>query len=153
MKIAAILPGLLLAAAIAEPAAAQPLVQQLAGKTCQGTFSSGRHREASEGALQLRFAAVAGRLTAQAWRLVGTAAFDRAAYALTQKQPVDPSGYEALGEIRGLAVSGDKLRYIDPLGARVTLEYKDGDLSGESDPRGGSDPRMTRLQFVNLHCW
>jgi hypothetical protein len=49
-------------------------------------------------------------------------------------------------------VAGDKLRYVDPLGARVALGLKDDDLSGQSDPRGGRDPTMTRLQFVNLHC-
>jgi hypothetical protein len=152
--VGAALPVLLVAAAAsAQP---QPLERALDGKACQGTFNSGFNREGSEGALQLRFAMSGGRLTAQFQRLVTSNAYNRAAYSLTRTgrkgQPIDTSGYEALGEVHDLSVAGDKLTFVDPVGARVELTYKDGDLSGESDPRGGSDPRMTRIAFVNLRC-
>ena len=65
--IAALLPVVLAASS----AAAQPLADALAGKTCQGTFNSGREREASAGALQLQFAMSGGRLTAQFRQAVG----------------------------------------------------------------------------------
>ena len=149
-------PVLLLALVAAAAASAQPLPQALDGKTCQGTFNSGKKALASSGALQLHFAVAGGQLTAQMWRSVGSDAFDRAAYALTWAQrnapPLDISGYEALGPVRDLSVAGDTIGYVDPLGARVQLQLKRGDLSGTSDPRGGADRRMTRLQFVNLRC-
>jgi hypothetical protein len=46
----------------------------LAGKTCQGVFNSGRGREGSQGALQLRFLINGDVLTGHFWRLVDKAA-------------------------------------------------------------------------------
>jgi hypothetical protein len=152
--VGAALPVLL--AGLAASAQPQPLDRALDGKTCQGTFNSGHERLASEGALQLRFVMSGGRLTAQFQRLVSPDAYARAAFALTRtgrkNPPLDTSGYESLGEVHDISVAGDRITFVDPIGARVELTYKRGDLSGESDPRGGSDPRMTRLQFVNLYC-
>jgi hypothetical protein len=146
----------ILLAAAAASAQPQPLARALDGKTCQGTFNSGHEREASEGALQLQFAMSGGNLTAQYRRLVSKQAYDRAAFALTRAgrkgPPVDTSGDEALGEVHDVNVVGDTISFVDPVGGRVQLTYKHGDLSGESDPRGGSDPRMTRPAFVNLSC-
>jgi hypothetical protein len=154
--VGAALPVLLVAMAASAQPQPQPLERVLDGKTCQGAFNTGAEREGSEGALQLRFAMSGGRLTAQFQRLVTSQAYARAAFALTRTgrkgPPVDTSGYEALGEVHDLTVSGDKITFVDPIGARVELTYKDGDLSGESDPRGGSDPRMTRIAFVNMRC-
>ena len=124
----------------------------LADHTCQGTFSSGRRHTWSQGAVALRFAVDGDRLAAQFARLEGHAAFDREAYAMTQRRPVDAAGYERLGAVRDLTITAGTIRYTDPLGARVTLTYRPGTLSGQSDPRGGTDPRLTRLQFVNLLC-
>jgi hypothetical protein len=150
-RLATPLVALLPALAAAPAAPAQPL----AGKVCQGTFNSGKEREGSEGGLELRFGVGNGRLTAQFARLVGKAAFDAAAYNLTlgrNRPPIDTAGYEQLGNVQNLTSEADKIRFVDPLGARVELAYRNGDLSGQSDPRGGRDPRMTRLQFVNLRC-
>jgi hypothetical protein len=125
----------------------------LAGKTCQGAFDTGRKQEASQGALELRFAAAGNRLTGQVSRLVGREAYGRASYAVTQRQPVDTAGYEQLGPMRDLSVAQGTIRYIDRLGAKVVLDYsKDGTLYGHSDPRGGSDPRMTRVAVVQMFC-
>src|ERR671924_241545 len=60
----------------------------LVGKTCQGVFNSGRRREGSEGALQLRFGVNGDVLTAYFWRRLGKPAYDRAAYAITQPGPI-----------------------------------------------------------------
>lgn len=124
----------------------------LAGSTCQGTFSSGRRHTWSQGAVELRFTVDGDRLAAQFSRLEGHAAFDGVAYAMTQHQAVDASRYEQLGPVRDLAITAGTIRYTDPLGARVTLTYRPGTLSGQSDPRGGADRRLTRVQFVNLLC-
>ena len=124
----------------------------LAGKTCQGTLNSGRRHAWSESAVELRFAVEANQLTAQLSRLVGQAAYDRAAYAMTRHQALDASGYEHLGPVRDLAIAAGTVRYTDPLGARVTLTYRPGTLSGQSDPRGGADRRLTRVQLINLMC-
>ncbi len=136
----------------AQAAPIAPVPTLLSGKTCQGTFNTGRRRVASEGALQLRFTLVGGQLTAQVSRLVTKHGYNQADYALMRRRMIDASGYEPLGDVRDLAVTGDKISYTDPLGARVELTYRDGDLAGVSDPRGGSDPRMTRIAFVRLHC-
>lgn len=125
----------------------------LAGKTCAGTFNTGRRQQVSEGALQLRFAIEGGRLTAQFSRVFGTPAYDRAAYALSRGQPVETVAFGPPEAVRGLDVAGDTLHLIDPTGARVTLGYRQGGrLSGSSDPRGSADPRLTRIAFVRLLC-
>lgn len=124
----------------------------LAGRTCQGIFSSGRKHSWSQGAVELRFAVEGDRLTAQFARLIGQAGYDREAYALTQRRAADASGYDHLGMVRDLTVMAGVVRYTDPAGGRATLTYRAGTLSGQNDPRSGTDPRLTRIQFVNLQC-
>ena len=125
----------------------------LAGKTCQGYFNTGKQRPASVGALQLKFAVTGDVLSAHLWRLLGQAAYDQAAYALTQSgQRIDASWYDDLGEVRDLSVTGKEVRYIDSQGARVQLTYNQGWLRGQSDPRGQSIPGMTLMAFVRMAC-
>src|SRR6266851_8029875 len=135
-----------LAAAIT--ASADPLLRNvtgfdpalLAGKTCQGVFNTGRRREGSQGALQIRFAVHGDVLTAHLWRRLGKPAYDRAAYAITQPGQIgDATGLDYLGEVGGLTVTGSIVRYVDPTGGRVQLTYGQGRLSGRSDPRGGTE--------------
>ena len=125
----------------------------LAGKTCQGVFNSGRRREGSQGALQLRFSVERDLLTAHFWRRVGQSAYEQAAYAITQ--PGQGSAVPQLdywGPVSDLTVFGSTIRYVDPTGGRVQLTYDNGRLLGRSDPRGGTDWRMTRVSNVNLVC-
>jgi YD repeat-containing protein len=125
----------------------------LAGKTCQGAFNTGKKQETSVGALQLRFAISGNALSAHLWRLIGQIAYDQAAYAITQPgQTIDAHWYDDLGEVSGLSVTGNVVRYVDRQGARVQLTYDRGRLSGQSDPRGLSIPGMTRLAFVRMIC-
>jgi YD repeat-containing protein len=142
-------------------ASAQPVLRNvtgfdaslLAGKTCQGVFNSGRRREGSQGALQLRFAINGNVFTAHFWRQLGQAAYARAAYAITQPgQSGDLTGLDYWGEVSGLTVSGKTIRYVDPTGGRVQLTYDSGRLLGQSDPRGGTDYRMTRVAVVRMVC-
>jgi hypothetical protein len=124
-----------------------------AGKTCQGVFNSGRKREGSQGALQLQFAVNGDVLTAYFWRRLGKPAYDRAAYAITQPRPGGgPSELDFLGEVGGLTVTGNTIRYVDPTGGKVQLTYDRGGLLGQSDPRGGTDYRMTRVAVVRMVC-
>src|SRR5438093_13752850 len=75
----------------------------LAGKSCQGVFNTGRRREGSLGALQLRFAVDGDFLAAHLWRRLGKSAYDRAAYAITQLgQGVDATRFDDLGAVRGM---------------------------------------------------
>jgi len=145
----------------ATTASADPLLRNvtgldpalLAGKTCQGVFNSGRRREGSQGALQLRFAVNGDVLTAYFWRRLGQSAYGRAAYSITQPgQSGDATGLDYLGEVTGLTVTGSTVRYVDPTGGRVQLTYGQGRLSGRSDPRGGTEGRMTRVSNVNMIC-
>ena len=125
----------------------------LAGKTCQGAFNTGKKQNASLGALQLRFAVNGDVLSAHLWRLLGQAAYDQAAYAMTRPgQGIDVQWFDDLGEVRELSVVGREVRYVDSQGARVDLTYDQGRLSGQSDPRGQSIPGMTRLAFVRMIC-
>jgi len=127
----------------------------LVGKTCQGVFNSGRRREGSQGALQLRFAVNGDLLTAHFWRRLGKSAYDRAAYAITlpgQSGDAAGLGLDYLGEVSGLTVSGSTVRFVDPMGGRVQLTYDSGRLFGRSDPRGGTEWRMTRVSNVNMIC-
>jgi len=125
----------------------------LAGKICQGAFNTGKSRQASVGALQLAFAIRGDVLGAHLWRLIGQAAYDQAAYALTQPgQRIDARAFDDLGEVRGLSVTGNQVQYVDSQGARVQLTYDQGWLRGQSDPRGQSIPGMTRLAFVRMIC-
>jgi YD repeat-containing protein len=125
----------------------------LAGKTCQGVFNTGKRREGSQGALQVRFAVDGDVLAAHLWRRLGKSAYDRAAYAITQPgQSVDATRFDDLGEVRGITVTGSTIRYVDPTGAKVQLTYDRGRLVGQSDPRGGTDWRMTRVAIVKLVC-
>jgi YD repeat-containing protein len=127
----------------------------LAGKTCVGAFNSGRRREGSQGALQLRFAVSGDVLTAYFWRRLGKRVYDRAAYATSQPgPPIDATRLrlDYLGEVSGLTVSGGAVRYVDPTGGRVQLTYDNGRLSGQSDPRGGTEWRMTRVSYVTMVC-
>ena len=148
-------------------ASAQPMLSNvagidpslLAGKICQGTFDTGRRRPPairpwSEGALQLRFAANRGVLTAHMWRRFGWHARDRAAYAITQPgvTTFNTRRFEDLGEVRDLNVDGPVVRYVDPQGARVALSYAGGWLRGQSNPIGGSNPNMTRVANVVMVC-
>jgi len=76
----------------------------LVGKTCQGVFNSGRRREGSQGALQLRFAVNGDVLTAHFWRRLGKSAYDQAAYAITlpgQSGDAAGLGLDYLGEGAG----------------------------------------------------
>ena len=127
----------------------------LAGKTCQGVFNSGRRREGSQGALQLRFAVNGDVLTAHFWRRIGKSAYDREAYAITQPgQSGDATGpgLDYLGEVSGLTVTGSTVRYVDPTGGKVQLTYDQGRFLGQSDPRGGTEWRMTRVAIVKMVC-
>jgi YD repeat-containing protein len=127
----------------------------LAAKTCQGVFNSGRRHEGSQGALQLRFAVQGDVLTAHFWRRLGKSAYDRAAYAITlpgQSGDAAGLGIDYLGEVSGLTVSGSTVRFVDPTGGRVQLTYDSGRLLGRSDPRGGTEWRMTRVSNVNMLC-
>jgi len=153
--------AVLVGIATANTASADPVLRNvtgsdptlLAGKTCQGWFNSGRRRQGSQGAVQLNFTVNGDVLAAHLWRRLGKAAYDQAAYAITQPgQGVDATGLEDLGEVRGLRVTGNSVRYRDSTGARVRLTYDQGRLSGQSDPRGGSDWRMTRVASVMMVC-
>jgi len=127
----------------------------LVGKTCQGVFNSGRRREGSQGALQLRFAVNGAVLTAHFWRRLGKSAYDQAAYAITlpgQSGDAARLGLDYLGEVSGLTVGGSTVRFVDPTGGRVQLTYDSGRLLGRSDPRGGTKWRMTRVSNVNMLC-
>jgi YD repeat-containing protein len=127
----------------------------LGGKTCQGVFNSGRGREGSQGALQLRFLVNGDVLTAHFWRRLGKSAYDQAAYAITQpgqRAGGEVTGLDYLGEVGGLTVSGSTVRFVDPTGGKVQLTYDQGRLSGRSDPRGGTEWSMTRVSNVNLVC-
>jgi hypothetical protein len=125
----------------------------LAGKTCQGPFNTGRRRQGSQGAVQVSFAVNGDVLTAHLWRRLGKAAYDKAAYAITQTgQSVDATGFDDLGEVRGLSVTRKRVRYVDSTGAKVRLTYDGGRLQGQSDPRGGSDWRTTRVANVMMVC-
>jgi hypothetical protein len=145
----------LLSLALAAPAVASAAALDagsLAGKTCQGTFNTGRKQEVSKGAIELRFASAGGGLTAQLSRAVGEAAYARAAYALSRGQPLDASGYEQLGPVSDLSVAAGKVRFTDPHGARVVLTASGRGFYGQSDPRGGSDPQMKRVAVVSMIC-
>ena len=127
----------------------------LVGKTCQGVFNSGRRREGSQGALQLRFAVNGDVLTAHFWRRLGKSAYDQAAYAITlpgQSGDAAGLGLDYLGEVGGLTVTGSTVQYVDPTGGKVQLTYGSGRLSGRSDPRGGTEWRMTRVANVTMVC-
>ena len=127
----------------------------LVGKTCQGVFNSGRRREGSQGALQLRFAVNGAVLNAHFWRRLGKSAYDQAAYAITlpgQSGDAARLGLDYLGEVSGLTVGGSTVRFVDPTGGRVQLTYDSGRLLGRSDPRGGTEWRMTRESNVNMLC-
>jgi hypothetical protein len=127
----------------------------LAGKTCQGVFNSGRRREGSQGALRLQFAVNGDVLTAHFWRRLGKPPYDRVAYAITlpgQSGAAAGLGLDYLGEASGLTVSGSTVRFVDPTGGRVQLTYDNGRLLGRSDPRGGTEWRMTRVSNVNMVC-
>lgn len=125
----------------------------LAGKTCEGVFNSGRRREGSQGALQLRFAVNGDVLSAYFWRSLGKPAYDGAAYAITQPGPSGgQTSLDFLGEVSGLTVTGNTIRYVDPTGGKVQLSYNSGRLFGQSDPRGGTDYRMTRMAVVRMVC-
>jgi len=131
----------------------------LAGKICQGTFDTGRRRPPairpwSEGALQLRFAANGGVLTAHIWRRFGWHARDRAAYAISQPGATafNTRRFEDLGEVRDLNVNGPVISYVDPQGARVALSYDRGWLRGQSNPIGGSNPNMTKVANLVMIC-
>lgn len=124
----------------------------LAGKTCQGVFESGRRHLWSDGAAELVFAIDNDRLVARYAQLLGQDAHDPAEYAMVQNRPVDTSRYEHLGPVRDLTVDGNTIRFVDATGARFVLTYRGDALSGERDPRGGSDPRMTRVSFVRMRC-
>src|SRR5437870_3918083 len=92
----------------------------LAGKTCQGVFNTGRRREGSQGALQIRFAVVGDVLTAHLWRRLGKSAYDRVAYAIAQPgQILDATALDDLGEVRAMTVTGNSIRYVDPTGGKV----------------------------------
>lgn len=153
--------------AAANAAAAEPMLRNvagldpglLAGKICQGTFDTGRRRPPairpwSEGALQLRFAANGGLLTAHMWRRFGWHARDRAAYAITQPGATafNTRRFEDLGEVRDLNINGPVIRYVDPQGARVALSYDRGWLRGESNPIGGSNPNLTKVATLAMAC-
>jgi hypothetical protein len=147
--------------AAAATAAAAPVLRNvtgfdpalLAGKTCQGVLNTGRRREGSQGALQIRFAVNGDVLSAYFWRRLGKPAYDRAAYAMTQPgQSGDPTSLDFLGEVGGLTVTGNAIRFFDPTGGRVQLTYGNGGLLGQSDPRGGTDYRMTRVAVVRMVC-
>jgi hypothetical protein len=125
----------------------------LIGKTCEGVFNSGRRREGSQGGLQLRFAIRSDVLTADFWRRLGKADYDRYAYAITQ--PGRGSAVPDLdywGPVSDLSVSGNTIRYIDPTGGKVVLTYDNGRLRGRSDPRGGTEWRMRLISNVNMVC-
>jgi hypothetical protein len=124
----------------------------LAGRTCQGEFESGRNHPWSNGGVELVFAIEGNRLTAQYSQLLGAEAHDPAEYAMVQDRPIDTSGYEHLGSVREMTVAGDTIRFIDPTGARYVLTYNESALAGQRDPRGGSDPRMTRVTVARLRC-
>jgi len=125
----------------------------LAGKTCQGTFNTGKQHAASLGALQLRFALNGDVLSAHLWRLIGQVAYDQAASATTQSgQTIDASWYDDLGEVHDLSVAGKQVQYVDSQGARVQLTYNQGWLRGQSDPRGQSIAGMTLVAFVTMVC-
>src|SRR5262245_63854993 len=102
--------------AAAAPVSAQPALRNvtgldpalLAGKTCQGAFNTGRGREGSQGALQLRFLVQGDVLTAHFWRQVSRSAYDQAAYAITQlgqRSGRQVTGLDYLGEVSGLTVT------------------------------------------------
>ena len=125
----------------------------LAGKTCYGVFNSGRRRPGSQGALQLRFVVQGDILSAHFWRRLGKSAYDQTAYAITQPgQSGDAMGLDYLGEVSGLTVTGGTVRFVDPTGGKVQLTYDQGRLLGRSDPRGGTEWRMTRVANVNMVC-
>ncbi|HTV87882.1 MAG TPA: hypothetical protein VME41_02600 [Stellaceae bacterium] len=124
----------------------------LAGKTCQGVFESGRRHPWSNGAAELAFAIEGDRLTAQYAQSLGQQAHDFAEYAMVQDRPVDASGYERFGPVHDLTVAGHEISFVDATGARFKLTYRRHSLSGERDPRGGSDPRMTRISLVRMRC-
>lgn len=125
----------------------------LAGKTCQGTFDTGRQRTASLGSLQLSFAVEGDVLGAKMRRLIGQAAHDQMAWAISQPgSPVDTNWFDDLGAVHDLSVNGKDVRYVDLQGAKVQLTYNQGRLQGQSDPRGQSIPGMTLVAFVTLVC-
>ena len=127
----------------------------LVGKTCQRVFNSGRRREGSEGTLRLRFAIDGDVLTAHFWRRLGRDAYDRVAYAITlpgQSGDAAGLGLDYLEEVSGLTVSGSTVRFVDPTGRGVQLTYESGRLLGRSDPRGGTEWRMTRVANVTMVC-
>jgi len=125
----------------------------LAGKTCQGTFSTGKRHQASLGALQLRFAVDGDVLSGHLWRLIGQIAYEQAAWALRHPgQTMDTSWYDDLGEVRDLSVAGKEVRYVDSQGAKVELSYNQGQLQGQSDPRGQAIPGMTLVADVTMVC-
>ena len=51
-----------------------------------------------------------------------------------------------------MTVTGNTIRYVDPTGGRVQLTYDSGRFLGQSDPRGGTDYRMTRVAVVRMVC-
>jgi hypothetical protein len=125
----------------------------LAGKTCQGVFNTGRPRQGSQGALQLRFVIQGDVFTAHFWRRLGKSAYDQMAYAITQPGPSgDAAGLDYLGEVSGLTITGGTVRFVDPTGGKVQLTYDQGRFLGRSDPRGGTDYRMTRVAVVRMDC-
>jgi YD repeat-containing protein len=80
---------------------------------------------------------------------------DQAAYAITQpgqRSGIEVTGLDYLGQVSGLTVTGSTVRYVDPTGGKVQLTYDQGRLLGRSDPRGGTDWRMTRVAIVRMLC-
>jgi len=123
----------------------------LAGETCQGVLNTGKARHGSQGALQLSFTVDGDVLAAHFWRGLGRSTYDRAVYAITQPgQTIDATRFEDLGEVRRLTVTGNHDRFVDSTGAKVRLTYSHGRLQGRSDPRGGTDWRMTRVANVTM---
>lgn len=148
--------------AAADAASAQPILGNvtgidpapLAGKTCQGSFDTGAGRPESAGALQLRFAAAGGMLTASVWRRFGSSAQNRAAYAITQPgPPFGVGGFQNLGPVRDLTVTNNIIQYVDGPGDRVVLYYDGGWLWGQSNPRGENNPYMTLTANVMMRCY
>jgi hypothetical protein len=131
----------------------------LAGKTCQGTFDTGRRRPPairpwSEGGITAAFRSQWRDAHRSYVAKVWLACAGQAAYAITQPGATafNTRRFEDLGEVRDLNVNGPVISYVDPQGARVALSYDRGWLRGQSNPIGGSNPNMTKVANLVMIC-
>lgn len=117
--------------------------QQLVGKTCRGTLSTGGTCENCLGALRLTFSAQHGELAGQYGVKLGWAAYRDAA--------TDIAGLE-MAPVRDLRVTAGRITFAGAAGQKLDLAYSNGVLTGSTDPRGMPGRESWRVAAVKADC-